>query len=140
MARKKNKSQGQPAGATDPRNSFFYADAQALADPLLLNAGSAVAKGADLLGEGASALGGLARAGFRAAGSVKLDAVSDAARDVASTAAGALAPAAEAVIDAAGTALSAAGDMAGPALEAAGEVAGQVLGAAVEAAGDVISS
>ncbi len=117
---------------------------EALDGDVISASGSLLSKGADAVSDGGSALGGLARAGLRAVGSLPLDdaagGIADAARGVAGAAAGIAGSSAEAALSVTGSALSNAGDLVGPALEATGDVAGAVLGAAADAAGDILSS
>lgn len=124
----------------DQQNSLSTVAFEAADDGVLSGAGSLVAKGADLVSDGGNALGGLARAGMRAAGSLPFDSVADAARGTASAAGGLGSSSAEAALNATGAVLSNAGDLVGPALDAAGDVAGSVLGAAADAAGDILSA
>jgi hypothetical protein len=142
--RKRKQNQVAPADSArlDPQNSLGVAAFEAVDDNVVSAAGSLVAKGADVLSDGGSALGGIARAGMRGAGSLPFntaaDAVADAARGTASAAGGVAGSSAEAALNATGAVLSIAGDLVGPALDAAGDVAGSVLGAAADAAGDLL--
>jgi hypothetical protein len=142
--RKKGRGQA-PAGdiSSQYRGSLTEAAVQAFEVPVAETVGSAVAKTGELLADGGSALGSMARAGLRAAGSLRVDdaagVVLNTAKDVVVTGANAAGPAIETVAGAAGEALSTAAGLAGPALEAAGDVAGDVLGAVAEGIGDALS-
>ena len=140
LSRKKKRGGAPPSDMPfQVQNSLSVEAFDAASGPTINALGGTLAKGASALADGGGVIGGLAKSGLRAARSVPLDSAVDAVTNAAGEVARAAGPAAGAVAGAAGDVLSGAAGLAGPALEAAGDAAGAVLGAVAEAAGDVLS-
>lgn len=143
--RRKGKRAGSLAGEQpyDTRDGIALGLIQAVDGNVVDGAGAAISKAAEVLSDGGNALGGLAKAGLRAVGAVKLDTAAGAVAEAAGSALSGTAELAGTAAGAAGqigsAAASLAGDLAGPALEAAGEAAGAALGAVIEGAADILS-